>query len=253
MKSIVYSLLSVLGTLVLWQTAVVLGNVNEALFPSPLSVAGAFAEILADGTLAMGVATSLVRFAVGYLAAIVAGIAGGLLLGSSRLAFSLAFPLVQMVRPIAPVAWMPFVVLLVGIGDAPAIVIIFLAAFFPILVTTTRAVRHVPPVYLKVAANYGMSPLATLFRITLPAVFPQIAGSLHIALGTAWIFLVSGEMVGAQSGLGYMIIDARNNLRVDILLAVMVVIGLIGLLLDTLIGGFERRVMELWGQHETKK
>jgi NitT/TauT family transport system permease protein len=154
-----------------------------------------------------------------------------------------------MIRPIAPVAWMPFIVLMIGIGDAPAIVIIFLAGFFPVLLTTARGVHTVDDTYLKVAANYGMSRWKTVFRIVLPAIFPQIAGSLHIALGSAWIFLVSGEMVGTQSGLGYMIIDARNNLRIDILLSTMIVIGAIGFCLDYLIGKFEKRVLAHYGIH----
>ena len=103
--------------------------------------------------------------------------------------------------------------------------------------------------YLKVASNYGISRLKTVFSIILPAVFPQIANSLHIALGTSWIFLVSGEMVGTQSGLGYMIIDARNNLRTDILLATMIVIGVIGFILDYLIGKFEKKVLSYYGIH----
>ena len=103
--------------------------------------------------------------------------------------------------------------------------------------------------YLKVASNYGISRVKTVFGIILPAAFPQIANALHIALGSAWIFLVSGEMVGTQSGLGYMIIDARNNLRPDILLATMIVIGGIGFVLDFLIGKFEKKVLTHYGVH----
>lgn len=247
MKSAVYSLLSFALVLLLWQGAVTLGGFHTALFPGPVQVARALGEVSANGTLWGGIAVSLYRFAVGYMAAVVAGIALGLLLGTVGVLFRLLNPVIQMVRPIAPTAWMPFVVLLIGIGDAPAIVIIFIAAFFPVLLTTARAVHRVDEVYLKVAANYGIGRARTVVQIILPAIFPQIANSLHIALGTAWIFLVSGEMVGAQSGLGYMIIDARNNLRTDILMAAMAVIGVIGFLLDLLVGRFERRVLALWG------
>lgn len=247
MKSVFYSVLSFATAILLWQAIVLLGNYDAALFPAPPDVYGAFREILSDGTLAMGVAASLYRFAVGYLVAVTLGIAFGLLLGTVNILFRLANPFIQVIRPIAPVAWMPFIVLLIGIGDAPAIVIIFLAGFFPVLLTTARAVHHVDNVYLKVAANYGISRTRTIFQIILPAIFPQIANSLHIALGSAWIFLVSGEMVGTQSGLGYMIIDARNNMRIDILIATMIVIGVIGFILDAVIGRFEKRVMSIWG------
>lgn len=250
MKSTLYVIASLVISLLVWQAVVLIGGFDKALFPAPLDVAVAFREIVADGTLLSGIAASLYRFAVGYLISVAAGIAVGLLLGLFNPLFKLANPVIQMIRPIAPVAWMPFIVLLIGIGDAPAIVIIFLAGFFPVMLTTAGAVHKVDDIYLKVAANYGVSRRKTVFQVILPAIFPQIANALHLALGTCWIFLVSGEMVGTQSGLGYMIIDARNNLRTDILLATMIVIGLIGFLLDLLIGRFEKKVLAVWG---TKK
>lgn len=251
MKALIYTVISFLITILLWQVVVWTGDFEPALFPSPLDVAKAFGDITLDGTLWAGITASLYRFAVGYLISVVLGVGLGLLLGNVNMLFRLTNPVIQMIRPIAPVAWMPFIVLLIGIGDAPAIVIIFLAGFFPVLLTTARAVHTVDITYLKVAANFGLSRLKTVFGITLPAVFPQIANSLHIALGTSWIFLVSGEMVGTQSGLGYMIIDARNNLRIDILLATMIVIGVIGFCLDYLIGKFERKVLEHYGVHRS--
>lgn len=249
MKATLYTIASFAIATALWQLAVVLGDFGSALFPAPLDVAKAFAEITVDGMLADGVTASMFRFVIGYLLSVVAGIGLGLLIGNVNILFRLTNPVIQMIRPIAPVAWMPFIVLLIGIGDTPAIVIIFLAGFFPVLLTTARGVHTVDETYLKVASNYGISRLKTVFSIILPAVFPQIANSLHIALGTSWIFLVSGEMVGTQSGLGYMIIDARNNLRTDILLATMIVIGVIGFILDYLIGKFEKKVLSYYGIH----
>lgn len=247
MKATLYVIASLTITLALWQLAVLVGGFDSLLFPSPFDVAKAFSETVADGTLLSGILASLYRFALGYLISVAAGIGIGLLIGLFNPLFKLTNPIIQMVRPIAPVAWMPFIVLLIGIGDVPAIVIIFLAGFFPVMLTTAGAVHKVDDIYLKVAANYGISRPRTVFQIILPAIFPQIANALHLALGTCWIFLVSGEMVGTQSGLGYMIIDARNNLRTDILLATMIVIGLIGFLLDLVIGRFEKRILTLWG------
>lgn len=249
MKTVIYTIASFAVTLALWELAVLAGDFDGALFPAPQDVAKAFGEIVVNGTLYDGIAASMLRFVIGYLISVVAGIALGLLIGNVNVLFRLTNPVVQMIRPIAPVAWMPFIVLLIGIGDAPAIVIIFLAGFFPVLLTTARGVHSVDATYLKVASNYGISRLKTVFGIILPAAFPQIANSLHIALGSAWIFLVSGEMVGTQSGLGYMIIDARNNLRPDILLATMIVIGGIGFVLDFLIGKFEKKVLTHYGVH----
>lgn len=115
-----------------------MGDFGSALFPAPLDVAKAFAEITGDGTLADGVTASMFRFVIGYLLSVVAGIGLGLLIGNVNILFRLTNPVIQMIRPIAPVAWMPFIVLLIGIGDTPAIVIIFLAGFFPVLLTTAR-------------------------------------------------------------------------------------------------------------------
>ena len=243
MKSVYYGIASIGIVVAVWQIAVWLGDFSEALFPSPLAVIRAFCETVQNGTMADGIAASLYRFLIGYTISVVFGIAIGLLLGNVDVLFRLANPTIQMIRPIAPVAWMPFIVLLIGIGDVSAIVIIFLAGFFPILLTTARAVHTVDDVYIKVARNYGISRFKTVFQIIFPAILPQVANALHIALGTSWIFLVSGEMVGTQSGLGYMIIDARNNLRTDILLSTMVVIGFIGFLLDLLIGKIEKKVL----------
>ena len=248
MKTILYTIASFTLAIALWQLAIIVGNFDEALLPSPLKVVQALVEIGSNGVLLDGIASSMYRFVIGYLISVVLGVAVGLLIGNVNILFRLVNPVVQMIRPIAPVAWMPIIVLLIGIGDAPAIAIIFLAGFFPVMLTTASATHKVDDIYLKVARNYGISRTKTVFQIILPAIFPQIANSLHIALGTSWIFLVSGEMVGTQSGLGYMIIDARNNLRTDILLATMLVIGEIGFVLDILIGRFELSVLRLWGR-----
>jgi NitT/TauT family transport system permease protein len=150
-------------------------------------------------------------------------------------------------------AWLPFVVLLAGIGDTPAIIIIFIAAFFPTFTSTASAIAHVEPIYYKIAANFNIKQPYLLTKIIIPAAFPQIANALHISLGTAWIFLVAGEMVGAQSGLGFLIIDSRNNIRADKLLAAILVIGFIGFILDTLIKQVEHRVYKRWGKRGEEK
>ena len=187
------------------------------------------------------------RFAVGYLASVLLALAAGLILGWYSKVWAYLNPIAQVLRPVSPVAWLPFIVLFFGIGEAPAIVIIFLAAFFPVLLATVAAVQKLDPVYLKVAQNFGIKEPAVFTKIILPAIFPQIATGLHLALGTAWVFLVAGEMVGAQSGLGFLIIDARNNLRADLLMAAILTIGLLGLLLDSAMSLAERQLYRAWG------
>lgn len=148
------------------------------------------------------------RFLAGYISSVVAAVFLGLVLGRLPGIFQYVNPAVQLLRPISPTAWMPFIVLLFGIGDVLAVVIIFIAAFFPVLLSTVAAVGNIDSIYLKVSQNFGIRQPALMWKVIFPAAFPQIANGIHLALGTAWIFLVAGEMVGAQSGLGYQIIDA---------------------------------------------
>lgn len=118
------------------------------------------------------------RFLIGYLLSVVIAVTLGLILGWFPKAFSYVNPVVQVIRPIAPVAWLPFIVLLVGIGDVPAIAIIFIAGFFPILLATVTAVKNMDPIYLKVAKNFDLTQRETLTKIVFPATFPQIIASL---------------------------------------------------------------------------
>lgn len=232
----------------LWQILCSVSSFNPSLLPPPLTVGKALFEIFSHGEIFEDIRHSMYRFAAGYLMAVLIAVPLGLILGWFKKVFAYINPMVQLLRPISPMAWMPFIVLLFGIGDIPAIVIIFIAAFFPIFLSTAAAVGNVDKTYLKVAANFGIKQPFVLFKIVFPAAFPQIANGLHIALGTSWVFLVAGEMIGIQSGLGFLIIDARNNLRADLLLATILIIGVIGFILDTLIKEMENRIFARWGQ-----
>ena len=247
MKNVRHLIGAAAVTLLFWQAICAFGDWHEALFPSPLAAILGFGELIKDGVLFEDVAASLVRFAVGYFASVLLALAAGLILGWYSKVWAYLNPIAQVLRPVSPVAWLPFIVLFFGIGEAPAIVIIFLAAFFPVLLATVAAVQKLDPVYLKVAQNFGIKEPAVFTKIILPAIFPQIATGLHLALGTAWVFLVAGEMVGAQSGLGFLIIDARNNLRADLLMAAILTIGLLGLLLDSAMSLAERQLYRVWG------
>ena len=238
---------SVAILILIWQILFSVSTYNKALFPSPKMALDALIEMIDNGRLMENIKTSMYRFAVGYLSSVVVAVLLGLILGRIPKVFQYVNPALQLLRPISPTAWMPFIVLLFGIGDVPAIVIIFIAAFFPVLLSTVSAVGNIDPIYLKVSKNFGIRQPSLTWKVIFPAAFPQIANGIHLALGTAWIFLVAGEMVGAQSGLGYQIIDARNNIRADILLATILVIGVIGILLDGILKILEKALMKSWG------
>ncbi len=230
-----------------WELVVLTGRFAPSLLPSPAKVAAGIGDLISDGSLISHLGVSLARFATGYFSASVIGMLLGLLFGCYKRIWAFIDPIVQVLRPVSPIAWFPFIVLWFGIGDVPAIVIIFIAAFYPVLLSTVSGVRKVDAIYLKVADNFDVRQPKRLFKIILPAAFPFIANGLHMALGSAWVFLVAGEMVGAQSGLGYLIIDARNSLRSDLVLAGIILIGVSGLLLDRLIRLLENGIEKQWG------
>lgn len=245
--SILLPSLTFLVLLGVWQMVSQLHVYSEYLFPSPLAVALGAVELFNSGDLWQYIWVSLLRFGAGYVAAAFLALPLGLLFGRCQLLWSAIDPLVQVLRPVSPIAWFPLISLWFGIGNLPAVVIIFIAAFYPILLSTVVAVRNVPPLYLKVANNFGASQRKILWDVIVPAAFPQITVGLHIAIGSAWVFLVAGEMLGVRSGLGYLIIDSRNNLRTDLVIVGIVLIGVSGLVIDRLIGFAERRVKRQWG------
>lgn len=233
--------------LALWQGVATAGVYSPYQLPGPRAVLLALAELARTGALAQHLLVSLYRLGFGYGTAVAVGVPLGLLLGWYGRLLAAFDPFIQLLRPISPIAWFPLAVLWFKVGNPPAIFIIFLAGFFPTLLNTIAAVRKVEPVYLKVAANFGTRARDAFTKIIFPAAFPHIMVGLHIALGAAWIHLVAGEMLGAQSGLGYLIVDARNFLRTDLVIGGMLVVGTVGLVFDRLIGWVEAKVKRNWG------
>lgn len=233
--------------LVVWHLLAASGLYTADQLPGPLDALRASRETWSEGTLLPHVLASLARFAVAYGVAAGVAVPLGLLLGLRPTLWKAVDPLIQVLRPISPVAWFPLAVLWLGIGNLPAIAIIFVAAFYPTLLATVSAVRRVDPVYLKVARNFGTPAGQLVFKVIVPAAFPQIAMGLRVAVGTAWVYLVAGEMLGARTGLGFLIIDARNFLRTDLILMAMALVGAIGFAIDRTVSFLERRLDARWG------
>jgi NitT/TauT family transport system permease protein len=191
---------------------------------------------------------SLFRVTVGFGLAVLLGIPLGLMLGWSTRMFQAFNPIIQVLRPISPIAWIPVAILWFGVDDRSPIFLIFLASVFPITVAATAAVQNIQLVYVRAAQNFGLSKLQLFARVILPACLPQILTGVRIALGVAWLVVVAAEMIAVNSGLGYLIIDARNaGKRYDLVVAGMVLIGLIGLALDQLMRRLERFDEVRWG------
>jgi len=235
--------------LLLWQLLVTLTRTQ--VFPLPAEVLRGIGELLRKGVLWSYVGDSLRRVAVGYAAAALLGIALGVPLGRSATLERLVNPLIQVLRPISPLAWMPLAVIWFGISDLAPIFLIFLAAFFPVVVATANAVRTIPPMFFRAAQNFALPRGALLRRVLLPAIVPRVLTGLRVALGIAWMVVVAAEMLGVDSGLGYLILDSRNaGKRYDLVIAGMLMIGAIGLLLDIGMRRLERLPAVRWGFQE---
>ncbi len=233
-------------SLLVWDFAVRV--TRNDLFPGPWQVVLGIVELIRKGLLPKYIVASLFRVTWGFGLAVLVGVPFGLFLGWFRMAYQAFNPLIQVLRPISPIAWIPLAILWFGVSDASPIFLIFLASVFPITVSSTAAVQNLQPVYLRAAKNFGLGRGQLFARVILPATLPQILTGVRIALGVAWLVVVAAEMIAVNSGLGYLIIDARNaGKRYDLVVAGMLVIGLIGLVLDLLIRQLERFEEVSWG------
>ena len=232
--------------LVAWHISVVVSE--GSLVPTPLQVLLALGELTTRGLLFKYVIASLFRVTWGYVAAAIIAVPLGIFLGTRRRGEAFVNPLIQIFRPISPLAWIPIAILWFGVGDISAIFLIFLASFFPLVVASMVAVRNVDPVHWNAGRNFGLSQRELITRIIFPSIVPQLLIGLRITIGIAWLVVVAAEMIAVNSGLGFLIVDARNaGNRYDLVVAGMVMIGLIGLLLDVLMRRLERLRSVRWG------
>jgi NitT/TauT family transport system permease protein len=230
----------------LWDGAVLLSGSD--IFPRPYQVFLGIFELAQHGLLFKYIVASLFRVSIGFTLAVLVGVPFGLLLGWFRPAFLAFNPIIQILRPISPIAWIPIAILWFKVDDRAPIFLIFLSSLFPIMVTAIAAVQNIQPVYVRAAQNFGISKFDLFRRVIFPACLPQIITSMRIALGIAWLVVVAAEMIAVNSGLGYLIIDARNaGKRYDLVVAGMLLIGLIGLILDFLVRRLEGFDEVKWG------
>ena len=245
-ESVVLPLAAIVAVTGLWHLLVVWTATR--VFPSPAAVALAIVELGHRGLLLRYTVASLLRVAGGYSIAIVLGIPIGILLGWFPPLARAFNPVVQVLRPISPIAWIPVSIILFGVGNGATVFLIFLGAFFPVVVTTMNGAQRVPVHFLRAGRNFGLSRGALFRRVVFPAMLPEILTGLRIALGIAWLVVVAAEMVAINSGLGYLIIDSRNaGKRYDLVVAGMLLIGTVGLLLDIALRQVETLRSVRWG------
>lgn len=234
--------LAIASSVILWWFASSVLSQPHSLLrqTAPDKALPAVIDLLNRGVLLQDVGFSLWRLLIGLCLAAVVGIPAGLLLGVSTTAERAARPVIQFLRMISPLSWTPIALAVFGIGSQPVIFLIAAAAVWPILLNTTAGVHGIEPGYLDVAKSFHASRLELLTAVILPAIRGHIQTGVRIALGIAWVVLVPAEMLGVRSGLGYQILNARDQLAYDQVVAVILVIGALGYALDLL----ARRVLE---------
>ncbi|MDD5787002.1 ABC transporter permease [Campylobacter lanienae] len=236
-----YQILVLVLLLILWHFS------SSALIPSPAKTLEAYEQIIANNSLQIGIIDSLYRYILGLIFGVIFGVFVGFIFGFNPKFASAFDPLFNLLRPISPIAWVPMVLIIFGIGDLPTIFIIAYSVFFPMVLLSTKAIRDVPSELIIVAKNFGASRWQILKSVIFPSSFLSLISSLKLAAALAWINLVVGEMLGAQTGLGYIIIDSRNQLRIDILIATIITIGVIGMIINALFGYIEKVVSRKYG------
>lgn len=209
------------------------GNLMLAAF-APANVPDALKSLLGRGVLLSDIGISLLRLLSGLGLATVLGVPLGLVIGFSRLVEQTSAPLVQFLRMVSPLSWAPIAVALFGVGSLPVIFLVAIAAIWPITLGTVSGVRALNPAYLQVARTLGASGPEQLRSVVLPSIRPFVLSGIRLALGIGWVIIVPAEMLGVSSGLGYEILNARDRLAYDEMLVVILVIGVLGIALDTL-------------------
>ena len=229
--------------LVIWEAVCRLAHVSPAILPPPTRVAGKWWEYLVTGELPRDAAATLLRVAVGFLIGGGLALPLGLWMGARDRVYDVFNPLVQLLRPIPPIAYIPLAILWFGLGNPPAFFLISLGAFFPVLMNTIAGVRTVDAIYVRAAQNLG-APGRTLFwRVLFPAAMPSILAGLRVGVGVAFIVVIVAEMIAVNSGLGYRILEAREYFWSDKILAGMITIGVIGLAIDTVMARINGRLL----------
>jgi NitT/TauT family transport system permease protein len=232
--------------LLLWHFAIVLSP--GTLVPTPWQAFAAIVELAQKGLLIRYCVASLFRVTWGYLGALLIAVPFGVLLGLWRRGELALNPLMQILRPISPLAWIPIAILWFGVGDLAAMFLIFLASVLPLTLTTVHAVHNIEEVHLAAGRNFGLSSRELVRSVVLPAILPQLIVGMRITLGIAWLVVVAAEMIAVNSGLGFLIVDARNaGNRYDLVVAGMILIGVVGVGLDALMRRLEHLPFLRWG------
>mgnify|MGYP000988427065 CR=1 FL=1 len=226
----------------LWYVLSTAGVFTAVQLPSPTRVIAAGTELAQRGELATHLVISTQRVVLGFSIGAVLGLVLGALIGLWGPARIAAAPTIGALRAVPSLAWVPLLLLWIGIGENSKVTLVAIGAFFPVYTTVSAALAHIDPKLVEAARAFGYRGVKLFTTVQLPAVLPSVVSGLRLALAQAWLFLVAAELLGASMGLGYLLTDSQNNGRTDRLLLAIVLLAVLGKLTDALIGVFERWV-----------
>jgi ABC-type nitrate/sulfonate/bicarbonate transport system permease component len=227
-----YRYISPLALMLIWELASRSGLVNALILPPPSGALADLVKLVLDGELLKALWASLYRILCGFTLAVVIGIVLGAVMARIRLLDLLLDPLVQLLRPISPLAIFPLAILWFGIGDASKIFIIALGASFPVILNTYAGVRCIDPNLFRASQSLGATSTEIFTSIVLPGSLPHIFTGIRLAWGISLVIIIAAEMVGASNGIGYMVLEAQQTFRTERVFAGIIVIGLLGFLTD---------------------
>jgi sulfonate transport system permease protein len=229
--------------LIAWEVAARAGALPPHLLPAPSKVLVTAWKLVLHGSLLGDLAISLARAAGGFAIGGAAGFALGTLVGFSRIAALAIDRSVQMIRAIPFLALLPLVIVWFGVGEAEKLFLVSLGVFFPIYINTTLGIRQVDPKLIELARVYELTSAQLIRRIILPGALPSVLNGVRYALATAWLALVVAETIGAESGIGFLAMDAREFLRTDVIVLSILIYATIGVIADAAARWLERRLL----------
>lgn len=239
---ILYFILPIVIILI-WQYMSSTGKIKSYAMPSPMGIVSVTLEYIKNGELWDGIVISFLRVLEGFLTALITAFILGIAVSLFQKIEVLTDLILQILRPIPPIAWIPLAILWFGIGEESKIFIIFMGAFFPVFVNIVDGVKSLDARYFELAKVYEVSKNDLILRVVLPGALPSIMTGIRLGIGNAWVCVVAAEMIGATKGIGYMLSNGRSLSRPDIVILGMLVVGIVGKLMDDVILAIREKVI----------
>ncbi len=238
-----YGFLLPLALLIIWEAVSRFGLIAQHLLPPPSALAETTLALARDGSLFTHIGVSSARVAAGFAIGAALGLIIGAVVALNRTASALLDPSLQALRAVPSLAWVPLLLLWLGIDLAPKLTLIAIGTFFPMYLATLSSLKNIDRKLVEVGVQFGFTPSQLLRKIYLPASLPGIITGLRASLGLGWMFLVAAELIAATSGLGYLLTDGRETGRADLVLVAIIALALLGKASDSLLVALERRVL----------